>query len=571
MPRGVTQIVTGGYTYVINDMNTAGEFSTGTSYAKGSYCYRGGYLWRFLNDHSGAWVPADAEQVALADDVTALRGYAEGTSHDLGELDTRVHACESAIGAVTQDIAVPISLQLGRYGEDGYNWTTDKYAVADGYLEPGKYYLPIMPTGYLYAIYYYDSDSQGTQLYNYGGNTIRDGVTIARNAKISFRKSDVSTLSSSDLTYIQSNFEPRKYFTPEPRQYVAGIPTDVLTEIYLPDVTGWTLNRIRAKSTMFRIGINMPDGSTVINGGDDVGTEYSDAVQRLVDTTTGETIGWYVLHYTGTDYESAIGTFAPNEAFTSNISLCPIIRDYLNRKENLVLIGDSIFGYQNENMLAQMLRKRSDKQVFNCGFGGCAMTTRGNNYDPLSFARIADSIASGDFSIQAAAITLQNIYPYRYADLTGVNWNKPTTIIVDYINNDLTSGVPLGNPWSDGETANSWDTGKFVEAMTYGLSKIIGRYPKTRVIFLTAKWRYINDVPLYQYTNSAGLKAADYNAAMKENAERIGVSVFDFTTQGGANAFNKNTMMISGASHFTLNGYRMFAELLDKLDRSPMM
>lgn len=95
MPRAVTAINTGGNTYNINDMNTADEFSTSTTYAKGDYCYRAGYLYRFTANHSaGAWNANHVTQVKLAEDVTDLKGY----------VDTSVSALEDAISDAERSV-----------------------------------------------------------------------------------------------------------------------------------------------------------------------------------------------------------------------------------------------------------------------------------------------------------------------------------------------------------------------------------------------------------------------------------------------------------------------------------
>lgn len=360
--------------------------------------------------------------------------------------------------------------------------------------------------------------------------------------------------------------------------YINGISTDALKGLYIPNLTGWTFYRIRCYGTWYRFGITLSDGTTVIlNGLNDVGTSYSDTVQTLVNPSTGDVIGYYVLHYTGEDYdEDANVNFTPNTQYTSSLDYNPIIKEYLNREENLVLMGDSIFGYADQNQLAPILSKISKKRVFNCGFGGCTMAKMPNAqaYDPYTFAGISESIVSGDFSTQQAAISLQAAaYPYRYADLVSVDWSKPTTIFVDYINNDFAQNIPLGDPWEYTDASTDWDNTKFVEAMTYGLNKILTEYPHIRVVFFTSKWRFIANgsnvlQPPYVYENSLNLKAKDYNDALLENANRLGVSVYDFHNWGGANAFNASYYMFDGKSHFTIEGYEHFAEVLNNLDKS---
>ena len=475
------------------------------------------------------------------------------------------------------ETAVKFEFTYGRFIDNGYNLTRKNECVNTGFIAAGLYDFPAAPSGYEFCIYYYDSDSQGTLFYNWT-STAKNKVTVERNAKITFR--DASTpsadLSHAEVESIAQNYKLKKYTVPT--RYAAGISTDVLKGLYIPNETGWVLERIRCDSDWFRLGVRLSDNTLIINGLNDVGTEYSDTVQTLVNTSTGDVIGYYVLHYTGEDYETTAQSYAPVYANTSSLDANPIIKEYLNREENLVLIGDSIFGFGTENQLAPILRRITDKKVYNCAFGGCTMAERTGvpaNYNVFSFVGIADAIYNGSFSAQQAKIGLDNAYPYRYADLASVDWTKPTTIFVDYLNNDITSDIPIGDLWEYTDTASDWDKSTYLGAMIYGLSQIVSKYPHIRIVFFTAKWRYLNsgtsNLPPYVYENGLNLKASDYNEALKNNAERMGVSVYDFTSFGGANAFNKDYMMIDGASHFTIEGYVMFAKLLKNLANSPLM
>ena len=466
---------------------------------------------------------------------------------------------------------ISFTFQRGRYIENGYNMNRVTECVNEGYISAGVYDFPIAPLGFEFSIFYYDTDSQGTQYYAWS-ETAKSKITIERNAKINFRKENLTQITAEDLAIV-NQYKITKYSTAvEQPVFATGIDKTVLTGLYFPNLaSGWMVERIRVRSNMYRLGIKLANNTLIINGLDDTGTAYSDTVQEFVNPSTGEILGYYVLHYKGEDYDA--DDKYPT-ALASSLDNNNIIAEYLSRKENLVLIGDSIFGYGSSNLLAPILRKLSNKRVFNCGFGGCTMAkTASTSYNPLTFAGIADSIASDDFSDQQGAIGLDNSYPYRYANLAAVDWSKPTTIFVDYINNDFTANIDLGDPWTYTESASDWDVTKFVEAMTYGLNKILTTYPHIRVVFFTSKWRFIANnsnvlVPPYAYENAGSKKVSDYNNALIENANRLGVSVYDFQNWGGSNAFNASYYMIDGKSHFTIEGYKHFAEVLNNLDKS---
>ena len=534
-------------------------------------------------------VPTYQEIIAQYDAMVAATEDAEDATEAAetiaDTMEGRIAGCEDDIARITGKDRKRLNLRIGRYYSTGYSWTVTNMCVADGFLEAGTYDLPKPPEGYYYCIVYYNTDSSGDIYYAWGSSR-RIGVYLTKDSKINFMRTDQADMTDTDLEYLEANYEPRRYWDcGVARDYVPGVDPNVLKSIYIPDVTGWTLERVSVTEHSFRIGINMPGADAPIINGDgnadgvnSIGTTYSDAVQRLIDPSDGSTIGYYILHYPGTNYTITGGHYAPNEAFTSNLSLNPAIDDYMCREGNLVLLGDSIFGYQYENRLQNMLSVISDKKVYNGGFGGCTMAVRsGSNYNPFCFARLADCIAAGDFSavwtgignLPSSASSIKTAYTYRYADLCDVDWSKPTTIFVDFVNNDLTAAIPIGDAWSDGDT--TWDDETFLGAMTYGISKILTAYPHIRIVFMTNKWRYLDDKPPYEYENASGLKAEDYSDAMKTNAERIGISVYDFLKFGGSNAFNKDYMMISGASHFTPAGHKVFADLLNRLDHAPIM
>jgi hypothetical protein len=76
-----------------------------------------------------------------------------------------------------------------------------------------------------------------------------------------------------------------------------------------------------------------------------------------------------------------------------------------------------------------------------------------------------------------------------------------------------------------------------------------------------------SDDPPYIYTNGLGLKASDYDTAIKQNAERLGVSVYETQKYVGRNYLNSNYYQQDG-SHYNAHGFALLAKILDALDRS---
>ena len=51
----------------------AADFNAGTSYTAGNYCVQDGKLYKFKNNHSGAWSAADVDEVKIAGELSSLK------------------------------------------------------------------------------------------------------------------------------------------------------------------------------------------------------------------------------------------------------------------------------------------------------------------------------------------------------------------------------------------------------------------------------------------------------------------------------------------------------------------
>lgn len=51
----------------------AADFNAGTSYTAGNYCVQDGKLYKFKNNHSGAWSAADVDEVKITGELSSLK------------------------------------------------------------------------------------------------------------------------------------------------------------------------------------------------------------------------------------------------------------------------------------------------------------------------------------------------------------------------------------------------------------------------------------------------------------------------------------------------------------------
>lgn len=502
--------------------------------------------------------------------------------------------------AVVEEVA-GMNLFDGNFDESGY-FDASGNKASSNFKRTSKYY-PIYGTsnGYLYGylsattdtfvVYFYDS----AKAYVDGGfiNNANTGIiAIPASAKY-FRVYTRASFSgnvtlalesvSSYIPYelipaVKNNIIGEKNLTAslqtrigyyEPPIFVNGIKRGALIGLYMVDST-YTPYGVSITESDYRLKLKDGNGNIRVNGENVSPQYYSDKIQRFVDPTTGAIVAYYVLHYDGTNYALDSNSLTLASSATS-LEDNYLISEYLNREENLVLIGDSIFGYQSKNVLEAVLATMSDKQVFNCAFGGCQMAWRtadgSNAYDPFSFVSVADAIVADDFSSQLSGMELNQGYPYRVASLRSIDWTKPTTILINYVNNDITGNIPIGDVWDYTDT--SFNKQSVLGAFNYGLKELLETYPHIRVIELTSAWRKMgnDNLPPYAYTNTLGKSPIDYDNAIKENAERQGIAVYDYFKYGGRNWYNAGYYQVDN-SHFNEKGFNLLAKVLDAVDRS---
>ena len=461
---------------------------------------------------------------------------------------------------------------FGQFNASGYqNAGDDRLITVSKPFAPGTYSISA-PAGLAFNVYKYNSAASGEQIYNYRTAALTDRY-FEDPFIITIRHDDnwnTSHFAWSDVTALRYTFTLSG--DTSVLDYIHGTDKKVLKEFYLLD-DNYTPYGITCTSIRYRVNLYDGNGNLVANGYDVAPDLYSDKVQKFVDPNTGKIVAYYILHYKGSDYaESSVSwTFTDN---VSDLDKSPIIKEYLNRKENLVFIGDSIFGFYYRNILEALVGSLSDKQVFNCGFGGCRMSWTqpdgSDDYDAYTFVSIVDAIVADDYSNQLAHIGLNSAFPYRYAALTNIDWTKPTTIFVNYCNNDITGSVPIGDYWDSDDELTDFNKQSLLGAFNYGLQKLLTAFPHIKVVQFTSAYRQMGsnyDAP-YKYRNSLDLSPMDYNEAIKANAERIGISVYDLFRNAGRNFFNGEDVYLYDHSHYNEHGYAMFAKILNALDRS---
>ena len=294
---------------------------------------------------------------------------------------------------------------------------------------------------------------------------------------------------------------------------------------------------------------------------------------RLRKFDSYDNFGWIIIN-NNVNYANSGIYYEYDNSIISDINNSPIIKRIVESEEQIVLVGDSLIGIANQdNILESFLMSRTNKMVYNIGFGGCRMawlTSDGsNNYDKFTAISLSDSLISKSYVAQIAANeALSNAHNYkvRIADLKEIDLLKPTTIVCNFINNDLTSNVPIGALWQPGTDKAQFNKQTFLGAMNYFIANIAEAYPHVRFTFLTEAWRYKEDknsisVPPYLYVNINDETSMQFRQSQYDNGYRLGVEIVDFTTLCNRNSYNM-TYMTNDGTHFKTNGYDVFAKML---------
>jgi len=175
--------------------------------------------------------------------------------------------------------------------------------------------------------------------------------------------------------------------------------------------------------------------------------------------------------------------------------LSAIINDITQLSNNgyvIVNMGDSLFGnFRDDTSISNKIAGLTGATVYNCGFGGGWMTSSLTaNIANFSMCKLADSIASGDFTVQENALSGSDVMDYfgeTVALLKSIDFSKVDIMTINYGTNDYTIGRPAD---SDLDKYSLYNYGT---AMRYSIEKVLSAYPNIRIVLITPCWRYWND------------------------------------------------------------------------------
>jgi lysophospholipase L1-like esterase len=219
--------------------------------------------------------------------------------------------------------------------------------------------------------------------------------------------------------------------------------------------------------------------------------------------------------------------------------------------KTIVNFGDSLFGnFRDTNnttdkSISKMIADATGATVYNGGFGGCRMAVHSNFWDAFSMHSIADSIASGNWSVQDNALvsgsgTLPSYFAETLSMLKTIDFSKVDYITIGYGTNDYT-----GNVFVTGQETtftNEWDY--FKGALEYSIRTILTAFPNIRIAVISPCWRWFIVNGGYGYSsddeqskNTRNYMLIDYVNACKSICDKMHIPYIDTYTTLGFNEY----------------------------------
>lgn len=238
----------------------------------------------------------------------------------------------------------------------------------------------------------------------------------------------------------------------------------------------------------------------------------------------------------------------------------------------IVNFGDSIFANStvvddSHESISTQLIKLTGATVHNCAFGGCRMASHPTaDYDAFSMYRLADAVASGDWSRQDTAMSggvVSSDWATTLNTLKGLDFSRVDIITIAFGTNDFAGGLGLESD------TNNFSTNHFAGALRHSIETLLGAYPNLRIFVCTPIYRFWMDSSNV-FTEDSDTKAVndikliDFVAKTKEVCLEYHLPCID-NYELGMNKLNRGFYFpATDGTHPNANGKRLIAEHIAK-------
>lgn len=259
----------------------------------------------------------------------------------------------------------------------------------------------------------------------------------------------------------------------------------------------------------------------------------------------------------------------PWQKLASVDALNNVIASVSENKSNygytIVNFGDSIIAEeQGDTSVSNNLAQLTGATVINAGFGGCHMANHWSpDWTPFSMWKIADAIATGDFTEQenkanSGVSGMPAYFVDTVARLKAVDFSKVDVITIGYGTNDYANGNTLG--------AGTYDKDTIIGALRYSIERIVNAYPNIRVVIVAPCFRvWVSSTGTYVEDSDSkkvsGFALPAVVSAMEEVAKEYHCPVINPYYDMGVNKHNY-TLWTADGVHPNTAGRKQLAKLM---------
>lgn len=252
------------------------------------------------------------------------------------------------------------------------------------------------------------------------------------------------------------------------------------------------------------------------------------------------------------------------DSYTSQSEADPETEPLPLEGKTVVCLGDSLFGmYRDQTASTKPIADLTGAAVYNAGFGGSRISYHPySGYDAFSGFRLADAVATGDWSLQQAQIADgEEYFEDQLNILMGIDFSEVDIIVLHYGTNDFNSKyIPLSN------SSDPDDTNTVCGALRYTIKKLKEACPDSEIVVslpVYRVWTSPDGESVYaeDREDSFGNTLYDLCEEMKKASEENSVTYIDNLAELGIKQSNARDFLEDG-THLNKEGRKLFGETI---------
>lgn len=462
-----------------------------------------------------------------------------------------------------------IDYQYGRYITIGYSPSRKDYINNIGILNAGTYTFENMPSGYVFALFKYISDTEGETIVTFRGTNLE--ITITDDFKLTIYKQDGTDFTPNEILNIQNTFKISSYLKNPPK--ICYSPNDVINnaieELYIPNSEDITFRVMRLTNGVGRIAIgDLNDWVSWREFTQDNPAQLGEVYEIPPYNNSGIT-SYIVFNSLNFSYSGQVMATNAIKTLKNNPQIERYLYNQFEKTKNIVgtssqrivFLGDSIFGKERgDTSIPALAGNYTGSTIYNCALGG----TEGNSHNDnvwkyFDFTELSQAIANNDYTNQQAHVSDPGIPTYFSEvidELSNIDFSKINIICLTYGGNDF------GNSHSDIET--------FVTAMCNNINRLLMVYPNLRFLIMTPPYKRFLDSTTHEFIDDSDTHENAFNQTLKEYAasyvnisRTLHVPYIDAYNELGINRYNATQWFITNdGSHPSETGRKETAKLI---------